>query len=95
MKLLSRINRVYKEMAAKKKKPRRKTPKTPPSSPASRRRNSPTMKLLKTVRNRLPKNAKISTLKNRATNLTGVRLIGSKPVLNRIKNWEARSRRRN
>lgn len=76
-------------MAKKKRKTTaKKTPKTPPSSP--RRSLSPTMKLLKTVRNRLPKNAKIATLKKRATNLSGVRLIGGRPVLNRIKNWEAR-----
>jgi len=88
MKTLSRINRVYREMAKKKRKTTvKKTPKTPPSSPRSR---SPTMKLLKTVRNRLPKNAKIATLKKRATNMSGVRLIGGRPVLNRIKNWEAR-----
>ncbi len=76
-------------MAKKKKRKTtvKKTPKTPPSSPRSR---SPTMKLLKTVRNRLPKNAKIATLKKRATNMSGVRLIGGRPVLNRIKNWEAR-----
>jgi hypothetical protein len=94
MKLVSRINRVYREMAAKKRKKKtsaRKTPKTPPSTPRSRK--SPTLNRLRAARNTLPKNLK--TLRNRATNLTPtVRLIGAKPafrrVTNRIKNWESR-----